>query len=50
MNVIILMIMCIAKMIYLALPTFILITSIQAIVYKITGISLYNKLVNLLSK
>lgn len=50
MNTIILMIMCIGKMIYLSLPALILLISVQAIVYRATGISLYNKLVNILRR
>lgn len=45
MDIVILILMCICKMIWLSLPTLLLLVSVQAIVYKITGISLYNKLV-----
>lgn len=50
MKVLLIMIMCIARMIYLALPSFLLLLAIQTILYRTTKISLYNNLVKLLSK
>lgn len=50
MKVLILMIMCIGRMIYLALPTFTLLLTAQIVLYITTKISLYNNLVKLLSK
>lgn len=50
MKVLLLMIMCIGRMIYLALPTFALLLTAQIVIYKTTKISLYNELVKLLSK
>lgn len=41
---IILIIMCIARTIYLCMPTIITLISVQAIVYRLTRISLYNNL------
>lgn len=40
---IILIIMCIARIIYLCIPTIITLISVQAIVYRLTKISLYNE-------
>lgn len=45
MHTIVLMVMCIARMIYLMIPVFTIIIGIQVIVYKVTRISLYNKLI-----
>lgn len=50
MNTIVLIIACIARMIYLQIPAILLLISIQALVYRTTGLSLFNKLVNILSK
>lgn len=50
MKVLILMIMCIARMIYLALPSMLIMLAIQTVVYRTTKISLFNNLVKLLSK
>ena len=50
MKVLILMMMCIGRMIYLALPTFTLLLTAQIVLYRTTKISLYNNLVKLLSK
>ena len=49
-KIIVLMIMCIARMIYLFLPTFLLMIVVQAIIYRITGISIYNKFIKLIMK
>lgn len=50
MKVLILMMMCIGRMIYLTLPTFTLLLTAQIVLYRTTKISLYNELVKLLSK
>lgn len=50
MNVIILLIMCIARMIYLAVPTLLCAIGIQAIVYRVSKISLINSFVEVLKR
>lgn len=42
----ILIIMCIFRMIIINLPAFLMLVSIQAIVYWISGISIYNTFIN----
>lgn len=50
MRVIVIMMMCIARMIYLALPSFLLLLAIQIVLYRTTKISLYNNLVKFIMK
>lgn len=49
-NSLILIIMCIARMIYLVLPTLIVLIVMQAVIYKLTGISPINKIIKILSR
>ena len=50
MNTIVLIIACISRMIYLQIPAILLLISIQAIVYKTTGISPFNKVLKLFER
>ena len=50
MKTMLLFIMCIARMIYLALPVLITLLTLQVVLYRTTKISLYNELIKVLSK
>ena len=45
-EIVLLMIMCILKIIIINLPALLVMIAIQAIIYWITDISIYNKLIN----
>ena len=47
-KVLILIIMCLIKMVLIHVPSLIVLTSIQAVTYWITGISIYNKIKSLM--
>ena len=49
-KIMVLMMMCIAKTMYLFLPTFLIMLAVQAIIYRLTGISIYNNLVKFIMK
>lgn len=44
------LLLCIARMIYLSIPGVVLLLSIQAIVYRVTKVSLYNEFVKAMLK